>query len=734
MQQLWQIGLQWDDPLPCDIVDTWRMFSDELPLVEKIKIPRYIPTSNISSAQLLGFSDASEKGYATVIYLRIVHNDNLITVHFLTSKSKVAPLKIGKCDDKISIPRLELCGALLLAQTMERVRPIFGQIPNLTEHAWTDSTVVLSWLTSSQATFKIFVSNRLAKIANILPSCHWHYVSSGQNPADCVSRDLALSQAVSMSLYWNGPSFLRSSEDTWPIDNYVKLSSSSLPELKNINVDVSVLTTLSTHTYDWISRFSSLVRLQKTISYVRRFIGLRLKRLPMRTGTITSTELDESLTCAIRSTQTIYFKGLVKLMQSNNKPIVPRSIAQLVPFVDTEGVIRIGGRLRNAEINVHQQYPVLLPKKCALTNILIRHFHITYLHAGQQLVSSLISQKYWILSSRSAIRHIIFKCVVCARHRATAPQPIMADLPSFRVRPCRPFSNVGVDFAGPFQVKESRRKNAKAIKGYLAVFVCTVIKSVHLEIVSDLSTDAFMASFNRFISRRGIPSNIYSDCGTNFQGANRQLREILTTTASRQTTSLPCKWHFNPPAASHFGGIWEAAVKSAKYHLKRVIGAQTFTFEEMSTLSTQIEAILNSRPLTVLSSDPNDLRPLTPGDFSIGQPLVALPSPDLTSTPINRLTRWELIRQCTQSFWNRWSSEYLSSLQRRTKWTRQQPNVEVGDIVLINMPNKAPTYWPMGRVEEVHPGTDGIVRVATIQTADGIVKLAVLPVSDDPSC
>jgi len=315
----------------------------------------------------------------------------------------------------------------------------------------------------------------------------------------------------------------------------------------------------------------------------------------------------------------------------------------------------------------------------------------------------------------------------------------MADLPSFRVRPCRPFSNVGVDFAGPFQVKESRRKNAKAIKGYLAVFVCTVIKSVHLEIVSDLSTDAFMASFNRFISRRGIPSNIYSDCGTNFQGANRQLREILTTTASRQTTSLPCKWHFNPPAAPHFGGIWEAAVKSAKYHLKRVIGAQTFTFEEMSTLSTQIEAILNSRPLTVLSSDPNDLRPLTPGDFSIGQPLVALPSPDLTSTPINRLTRWELIRQCTQSFWNRWSSEYLSSLQRRTKWTRQQPNVEVGDIVLINMPNKAPTYWPMGRVEEVHPGTDGIVRVATIQTADGIVKrpvvkLAVLPVSDDPSC
>jgi len=289
-----------------------------------------------------------------------------------------------------------------------------------------------------------------------------------------------------MSLYWNGPLFLQSDENMWPIDTYVKLSPSSLPEVKNIDAEISVLTTLSTLTDDWVSRFSSLVRLQKTISYVRWFIGLCLKRLPTRTGTLTNTELDESLTCAIRSTQNIYFKGLVKLMHLKNKPIVPRSIAKLVPFVDTEGVIRVGGRLRNAEINVHQQHPVLLPKKCALTNILIRHFHLTYLHVGPQLVSSLIAQKYWILSSRSVIRHIIFKYVVCARHRATAPQPIMAELPSFRVRPCRPFSNIGFDFAGPFQVKESRHKNAKSIKCYLAVFVCTVIKSVRLNCIRSI--------------------------------------------------------------------------------------------------------------------------------------------------------------------------------------------------------------------------------------------------------
>jgi len=420
----------------------------------------------------------------------------------------------------------------------------------------------------------------------------------------------------------------------WPTDNYVKLSPSALPEIKTINVDVSVFTTLSARTDDWISRFSSLARLQRTISYVRRFIMLRLNKFPPLTGPITSAELFESLTWAIRLTQTVHLTDLFHNLKSNNTPIFPRCIAQLVPFIDDEGIIRVGGRLRNSDINVKQKCPVLLPKKCTLTVILIRHFQLTYLHAGPQLVSSLIAQRYWILSSRSAIRHIIFKCVVCARHRATSPQPIMADLPSFRVCPSRPFSNVGVDFAGPFQIKESRRRNSKSTKGYPALFVCTAIKSVHLEIVSDLSTEAFLASFNRFISRRGIPSNIYSDCGTNFQGANRQLQDMLTTSARQHTA---CIWHFNLPAAPHFGGIWGAAVKSTKYNLKRAIGMQTLTFEEMTTLTAQIEAILNSRPLTVLSSDPNDLRPLTPGDFLIGQPLVALPFNDLTTTPVNSL-------------------------------------------------------------------------------------------------
>eukprot|EP00102_Acyrthosiphon_pisum_P013207 XP_008182700.1 PREDICTED: uncharacterized protein LOC103309319 [Acyrthosiphon pisum] len=273
---------------------------------------------------------------------------------------------------------------------------------------------------------------------------------------------------------------------------------------------------------------------------------------------------------------------------------------------------------------------------------------------------------------------------------------------------------------------------------YLAIFVCTAIKAVHIEVVSDLSTHAFIAALHRFISRRGIPAHIYSDCGTNFQGADALLRAHLRDPVLRElcSTQIPCQWHFNPPAAPHFGGLWEAAVKSTKYHLKRVIGSQLLTFEEMSTLAYRIEAVLNSRPLVPQSPNPSDLRVLTPGDFLIGCPLVALPEPDLTSTPMNWLSRWQLLTQFQQSFWKRWSSEYLTTLQGRSKWYRKQRNIAVGDLVIVHHPNTSPTHWKLGRVELTHPGEDGVVRVVTIRTSDGsykrpVVKLAVLPVEDE---
>lgn len=233
--------------------------------------------------------------------------------------------------------------------------------------------------------------------------------------------------------------------------------------------------------------------------------------------------------------------------------------------------------------------------------------------------------------------------------------------------------------------------------------------------------------------------NIYSDCGTNFKGADTLLKSLFKHTEARDlfSHSVPCHWHFNPPAAPHFGGLWEAAVKSTKFHLKRVIGSQILTFEEMTTCTHRIEAILNSRPITPQSTDPNDLQALTPGHFLIGRPLVAVPEPDVTLTPTNRVNRWQLLTQIQQSFWRRWSSEYLSTLQAKTKWYRPHSNLAIGDLVLIRQPNVPPAVWKLGRINLIHPGDDGVVRVVTVRTKDGdsykrpVVQLALLPVEDN---
>jgi len=326
-------------------------------------------------------------------------------------------------------------------------------------------------------------------------------------------------------------------------------------------------------------------------------------------------------------------------------------------------------------------------------------------------------------------------CPVCVRFDAKPPQPIMADLPAARVHQCRPFSRVGIDYAGPMQMREVRLRKSRAYKIYIAVFICFSVKAVHLEVVTDLSTNAFLAAFDRFVARRGLPSDIFSDCGTNFIGADKQL-QILVNSPDGQRTLLKsrseCQWHFNPPSAPHFGGLWEAAVRSTKRLLLRTMGTHIFSYEEFTTLLTRVEAILNSRPLTPLTTNPSDLEYLSPGHFLIGQPLLAVPPRTTLDSRINLTQRWKLLDQCHQAFWRRWATEYLTSLQSRSKWVRDTPNVNVNDMVVIIDNQAPPLTWRLGRVLEVLPGQDGVVRVVRLLTHQGsitrpVAKVVVLP-------
>lgn len=300
----------------------------------------------------------------------------------------------------------------------------------------------------------------------------------------------------------------------------------------------------------------------------------------------------------------------------------------------------------------------------------------------------------------------------------------MGSLPESRiVIPGRPFEKCGVDYAGPFYHKDGSRKAAKFLKCYIAIFICFATKAVHIELATDLSTEAFLNVFKRFISRRGCPSDIYSDNGLNFVGADHQLKELATLFRNQAIqqqivdymTTKKINWHFMPPRAPHHGGLWKAAVKSAKRHLVRVA---------------------KDAHLTPMSSDPADLTSLTAGHFLIGSPLTSYPEPSLTELPINRLSRCQHVEQLRQHFWRRWSREYLHQCQGWSKWKIQKNPIHIGQLVILQEDNFPLMSWPLARIVEVHPGKDGIIRTVTVRTNKGIYKrpitrLCLFPFEDD---
>jgi hypothetical protein len=256
-------------------------------------------------------------------------------------------------------------------------------------------------------------------------------------------------------------------------------------------------------------------------------------------------------------------------------------------------------------------------------------------------------------------------------------------------------------------------------------------------LVSDLSSEKFIQALHRFTSRRGMCANLYSDNGRNYIGTAKRLTEFQKFLRNNQTDMVKAlnekeiNWHFIPAYTPNFGGLWESTVKSMKYHLKRSLGETILTYEEMSTLLCQVEAILNSRPISKDLSEASELDPLTPGHFLTQGPILLPPQLPIDEETFTLHNRWARVQQIQRSFWKRWSMEYLHTLQTRKKWAERLKNIQINDIVLIKEDNMPPCRWALGKVVGTKPGNDGLVRVVVLKTKSGIIvrsirKLAVL--------
>ncbi|XP_048004785.1 uncharacterized protein LOC125240764 isoform X1 [Leguminivora glycinivorella] len=588
---------------------------------------------------------------------------------------------------------------------------------------WSDSTIVLGWLSMHPSKLQTFIRNRIAEIQSTCANHTWRHVPTNENPADHISRGLTANEIVHNKLWWNGPQFLSQPEHAWP-QLKLKLNTNNLPEVKTQNTCLVVNS--GTDEPFPFSKFSDLKRMQRIFAYMARFIHNARFKNDKRSDPLSAEELDYALKKLILISQKESFPTEYDKLKSGTS-IKKSTISSLNPYIDTNDLdlIRVGGRLSNSDYEYDKVHPILLSKNHRITKLLFECQHKALMHAGPQHLLYSIRERYWPIGGRGIARSISHQCVTCRRFGGRTVTPIMGNLPKQRLQPGSPFLEVNVDYAGPVMMANRRGRGCRLIKAYICIFVCCKTKAIHIELVGDLSTANFIAALKRFIARRGKPLDIFCDNGSNFVGAANELKSFIAQNAthiSDAITSESINFHFLPPHAPHFGGLHEAGVRSIKHHLRRVLGSANLVYEDLYSTLTYIEALLNSRPLTPLSSDQNDLLPLTPGHFIIGRSMTAIPEEDLTSRT-RLVDRYQKIQQLRQHFWARWQLEYISELQIRTKW-RQSTNgqLEIGTLVVIKDKQQPPIKWLLGRIQRVFPGHDGVTRVAEIQTATGLLR------------
>lgn len=727
IQRLWISGVQWDEEAPEEIKRDWLTYREQLPALTEFRIPRWLHTQfDDLVVELHGFCDASNVAYAATVYLRSINRKGEIRSHLIGAKTRVAPVK------QVSIPRLELCGAVLLSKLLVEIAEVLD-VPNNNIKAWTDSTVVLAWLNKHPCTWKTFVANRVSEILTVFDASHWSHVPTKENPADCASRGLRPSELENHTLWKNGPSFLQC--ETIP---YTKLKNNSTQEEKSVKVHVGLIQE------SLFDRFSSFKKMLRVMAYCRRFITHHKLAQGEYSKRLNKWEIDEALITCLKVAQvTAFERDISEIKRVGQIKTKSSSILPLTPFLDGQNLLRVGGRLAHCHEEEIMKHPILLPHNSHLSKLIIANAHEKTYHGGPQLMLNFIRSAYWILGAKNLVKRHVRKCVKCIRYKADQTNQLMGSLPAVRVTPARPFSRSGVDYAGPISLRTTKGRGHRAYKGYICLFICMVTKAIHLEVVSDLSSRGFLEAFKRFVARRGHCYELYSDNGTNFVGAAKELKELFdiekSTQAQEISESLASQcttWHFIPARAPNFGGLWEAGIRSTKFHIKRVIGEATLTYEEMSTLLSQIEACLNSRPISVVSNEIGDPSPLTPGHFLIGEPLVTIPETNYETSTLSTLKRWQLTQRMLQNFWRRWSNEYLSQQLQRYKWTHKLPEPQIGDVVLIKEDDLPPSKWLLGRIERKHPGLDNITRVVTLKCKNSLIKrptskLCVLPVSRD---
>lgn len=437
---------------------------------------------------------------------------------------------------------------------------------------------------------------------------------------------------------------------------------------------------------------------------------------------MTVSELENAEMEIIRFCQNQCFKVEITTLLKGERLKRTSNISKLDPVLDN-GILRVGGRLQKSALPSEAKHPVILHQDHHVSSLIFRHIHKQTGHSGRNIMLSKLRERYWIPKADSALRKILSQCVQCRRLSVKPSVQKMANLPPDRLTPdSPPFTNVGIDYFGPLEVKCGRN----TVKRYGVLFTCLTTRAIHLEVANSLETDSCINAFRRFVARGGQVSVMRSDNGTNLVGAEKEMREAIKNwNQSKISESLLQKgitWTFNPPAGSHFGGIWERMIRSVRRILNQLLRQQTIDDERLHTLFCEVEFIINDRPITRISNDANDVEALTPNHLLLMKRQPSLPPGLFQREDMYSKRRWRQVQYLSDVFWKRWVKEYLPLLQGRQKWLNVKKNLKPGDVVLIVDESAPRGSWVMGKVEKPICDAKGQVRRVFVKTKSSVLE------------
>ena len=723
-QNATRLKLAWDDEVPIGLCLSWKQWLSNFDALSSVRIPRCVKMPAISecTVELHTFTDASLQAYGAASYLRCVDARGNITCHLLASKNRLAPLK-----QSTSVPRLELMGCLLGAQLSDLLkRELHIRIDAY--YFWTDSQIVLGYLNNRTRRFQLFVARRVLRIHELTDVKDWRYVPTAQNPSDMLTRSKAIQIGDLGDFWFHGPTWLLGHETDWPSTSDSFGIDDNDPEVKAhvIRCDDDHCPQLLAKVLAYYSCWS---KMQRAVAWLLRWLDhIRNVRVDPVNLPINVNEIERARKVLVRACQSQGFSAEIKQITAG-RPLKRDSVlSKLNPYIDTEGILRVGGRTND--------HPILIPSAHPMAKAIVWDFHKKS-HAGSEWTHSLIREEFWLVKGRKLVKGVTDKCLTCRKLHATPNRQIMSNLRPERITPGKPvFYYTGVDVFGPYYVKNARSE----IKRYGCVFTCMTTRAIHIEVLNSLESSCFINALRRFSCRRSSPRKIISDNGTNLKAADAELKKALKdlseSNIKQYAVNMGIDWEFIPPSSPHWGGAWERMVGLIKNALKSVITISTKLNDEiLLTLMCEVENVVNNRPLCRLSDDPNDFNPLTPNHLLIMQSGAVLP-PGVFDRDDAYRRIWRHVQSLVDQFWRKWVNLYLPELQKRSKWLDVVRDIAVNDLVMICDQNTPRNVWPLAIVTEVNVGRDNHVRSVRLRTratelVRPITKLILLEANTD---